>query len=252
LQDLHVTEWGDGSRVVLVHGSLGFGEETWGGLKPLGDAGFNLVLPDRRGHGQSPPVEGEDYERDAADLVPLLGDGAHLVGHSYGGISALWTAALRPEAVRSLTLIEPSCFGLVPDDPAAAAYMDRFRALWAQTELSDREFIREFMLLMDFPPAEINEELLDEVEPAVPVFRAGRPVWDASVPVAVLNAVMFPTLVISGGHSPAFDAVCDALVEAMGATGLVLAGAGHSVPELADELNPVLADFWHAAEARED
>ena len=37
----------------------------------------------------------------------------HLVGHSYGGGLALRIARERPEMVRSLTLVEPSCFHLL-------------------------------------------------------------------------------------------------------------------------------------------
>ena len=43
-----------------------------------------------------------DFEEDARDIAALLCDGAHLVGHSYCAIGALYAAALRPQAVRSL------------------------------------------------------------------------------------------------------------------------------------------------------
>jgi len=53
----------------------------------------------------------QDFEEDARDIAALLGDGAHLVGHSYGAVGALYAAALRPEAVHSLTVNEPPAFG---------------------------------------------------------------------------------------------------------------------------------------------
>ncbi|MGP3937151.1 alpha/beta fold hydrolase [Nonomuraea sp. KM88] len=53
---------------------------------------FRLLLMDRRGYGRSPDA-GErfpsDYLADADDIAELLGDGAHLVGHSYGGVGAM-------------------------------------------------------------------------------------------------------------------------------------------------------------------
>ena len=94
---LHVEEWGTGDRVVLVHGSLATGAEEWEAQRPLADEGFRLVVFDRRGYGQSPLATGEDFLVDADDIVELMGDGAHLVGHSYGGLGAMIAAARRPD-----------------------------------------------------------------------------------------------------------------------------------------------------------
>ena len=46
----------------------------------------------------SPPADGDDFEVDARDIAEALGDGAHLVAHSYGGVGALLAAAARPQA----------------------------------------------------------------------------------------------------------------------------------------------------------
>jgi B3/4 domain/alpha/beta hydrolase fold len=61
------------------------------------------------------------------DVVELLGDGVHLVGHSYGGVVAMLAAGLRPQAVRSLTLIEPLAPRLAAHDPSVAAALERMR-----------------------------------------------------------------------------------------------------------------------------
>ena len=101
---VHVTVWGEGEPAVLVHGSFGWGEETWREQRPLADH-YRLLLIDRRGFGASPANERVDFERDAEDVADLLEDGAHLVGHSYGGVASLVAAVRRPEAIRSLTVI---------------------------------------------------------------------------------------------------------------------------------------------------
>src|SRR5688500_358664 len=106
--DLHVDTWGDGTPVVLVHGSLATAAEEWEAQRPLVDEGFRLVAPDRRGYGRSPAAAGEDFLRDAEDIAELMGDGAHLVGHSYGGLGVLFAAALRPEATLSVAVLEPA------------------------------------------------------------------------------------------------------------------------------------------------
>src|SRR5205823_2034003 len=42
-------------------------------------------------------------------MAVLLERGAHLVGHSYGAIIALYAAALAADSVRTLTVSEPGC-----------------------------------------------------------------------------------------------------------------------------------------------
>lgn len=249
MTELHVTEMGVGTRAVFVHGSLSDGLDAWGGQQVLADFGYRLVLPDRRGYGRSPRGAGEDYQRDAADIAALLGDGAHLVGHSYGALSALWAACLRSEAVLSLTLIEPPAFGLVSDDPAVASYMDVFRGVWAQEDLSDREFLREFLLAMDMPPEMVTDEMLDEWTPAAATLRRCRPVWEAGLPTDDMTSSPYPTLVVSGAHSPAFDAAAHAVAAATDGRVEVLAGAGHMVQMLAEPFNELLLKFWTEAEA---
>jgi hypothetical protein len=61
-----------------------------------------------------------------------------------------------------------------------------------------------------------------------------------------LAAARFPKLVVSGAHSPAFDAVCDVLEARLGAERAVLPGAAHSLPR-APGYNDVLVDFVECA-----
>jgi pimeloyl-ACP methyl ester carboxylesterase len=77
--DMHVTTWGSGPRVVLVHGGAqggpASGDQQWSGQQPLADRGFGLLVPDRPGHGQSPSRGPEDLEIDAvwvALVAPLF------------------------------------------------------------------------------------------------------------------------------------------------------------------------------------
>jgi pimeloyl-ACP methyl ester carboxylesterase len=69
------------------------------------------VVPDRRGYWPNPPADREDFDEHADDIAALLATGEkgrmHLVAQSYGGLIGLLATARRPEAVRSLTVIEP-------------------------------------------------------------------------------------------------------------------------------------------------
>ena len=95
-------------------------------------------MPDRRGYGRSPASQGEDFLRDADDIAGLMGDGAHLVGHSYGGLGVLFAAARRPDAARSVTLLEPAAFTLGQHRIAARALLADVRRLWDQ-DLPDED-----------------------------------------------------------------------------------------------------------------
>src|SRR5690348_1311015 len=104
-------------RLLLVHGSVANGDVTWAAQRPLADR-FELVVPNRRGFPPNPDVESVDFEDEARWLDPLITPGTHLVGHSYGGVVALFAAAWSRDRVASLTVVEPPAFGLVEDGRA--------------------------------------------------------------------------------------------------------------------------------------
>jgi pimeloyl-ACP methyl ester carboxylesterase len=244
--DLFMESWGDGTPVVLVHGSLATGLDEWQAQRPLADRGFRLVIFDRRGYGQSPAIGGEDFLADAGDIAELMGDGAHLVGHSYGGLGAMFAAARRPEATRSLVLLEPGAFAAGQRYPAARKLVDEIRRLWPR-DLSDREWVVRFLTLVGSDPDALSTELIDSAVALVPVCRRGRPAWEAELPFAALASATFPKLVVSGGHSDAFDGICDDVAERIGASRAVVTGAGHEIQFAGPPLNDMLHALWTAA-----
>ena len=243
--DLFVDTWGAGTTVVLVHGSLAIGSEEWQTQRPLADEGFRLVVFDRRGYGRSPAVEGEDFLRDADDIAELMGDGAHLVGHSYGGLGAMFAAARRPEATRSLALLEPGAFALGQHNEAGRTLVENVRRAW-QADLPDEAWVMGFLEAVGSNPADLSAELIADAVRSVPVLRHAR-LWEAGLPLAELAAARFPKLVVSGGHSAGFDAICDDLAEQIGATRTVVTGAGHEIQFTGAAINDVLLSLWRSA-----
>lgn len=241
MTDIFVESWGAGTPVVLVHGSLATGVEEWQAQRPLAEEGYRLLVLDRRGYGRSPMTEGEDFLRDADDIVEVMGDGAHLVGHSYGGLGVLMAAARRPEASLSLTLLEPGAFALGQRESAARVLVERVRSLW-DLDLPDEEWVVRFLRIVGsdgLPP-----ELIAAAVPVVPVFRRGRPIWETELPITELASAAFPKLVVSGGHSAGFEAICDDLAEQIGASRSVSKGAGHEVQFTGEPLNRALTRLW--------
>jgi pimeloyl-ACP methyl ester carboxylesterase len=192
VSDLFIESWGVGTPVVLVHGSLATGADEWQAQRPLADEGFQLMVLDRRGYGRSPSADGEDFVRDGEDIADLMGDGAHLVGHSYGGLGVLFAASRRPDATLSLTLLEPGAFGLGQHHPAPRALVGDVRRLW-DLDLPDDEWVVHFLKAVGsdlIPP-----ELIAAAVPLVPVLRRGRPIWESELPLAELSAESFPKVV---------------------------------------------------------
>ena len=246
MSDLFVDSWGTGTPVVLVHGSLATGVDEWQAQRPLAEEGFRLLVLDRRGYGRSPVAEGEDFLRDADDIAELMEDGAHLVGHSYGGLGVLFAAARRPDATRSVALLEPGAFGLGQRNPAARTLLDDVRRIWRE-DLPDDDWVVRFLTAVGSDPVALPPGLLAAAVPLVPVLRHGRPPWEAQLPLSELASARFPKLVVSGGHSTGFDAICDDLAERIGASRAVVAGAGHEVQFTGRPVNEALLALWRTA-----
>ena len=243
---LCIDELGDGPPIVFVHGGGMGGALAWAAQFPLA-ASWRLVMPYRLGYGASPPIPGEDFERDAGPIADLLGDGAHLVGHSYGGAVALLAAARRPAAVRSLTVIESGSSGVARSHPAVAAFEGALAALVADPPPDPAARIHAVFAILE-PSGRLPEPL------PPPLLDFGRRLdtfrWpsEAVIPVDELAAAPFPKLWVSGGHSPVHEAITDALAEQIGGQRLVLRGAGHAPQRLGEPFNARLAAFLAAAD----
>ena len=238
---MHVEQWGHGPPVVLVHGSVTGGRLTWSGQRPLAER-FGLVVMDRPGYGASPPAGPEDFEVDAGLVAEVLGEGAHLVGHSYGGVVALLAAARRPEAVWSLTVIEPPAFALARGVPEVDALVEKLKAHWRSGPRDPETFLRRFLELVG-AAVSLPSPLPPLLAQGARVLLTERGPWEADIPLDALRAASFPVLAVSGAHSRAFDAVCDALELGASARRAVIPGAGHSVQRAGAPFNAVLESF---------
>lgn len=198
----HTHVWGEGTPVVLVHGS-GSSGTVFEGLFQV--PGYRFLAPDRHGYGARPSDERGDFDADAADVADLLGDGAHLVGSSYGGLVALLAAARRPGAVRSLAVNEPPAFSVARGHPPVDAVARRLAHVYAAMgSATPEEFDVAFNVAYGFPPS--TPTAMDEqTRKNVRAMMAERLPNEAEIPVATLAAAPFPKLVISGGWSNAFE-----------------------------------------------
>jgi pimeloyl-ACP methyl ester carboxylesterase len=245
--DLEITRVGSGPAVLLVHGSVVGAERTWRQQLALGER-WSLSLPNRPGFGTSPPLERGDFELEAPLFAELLGEGAHLVGHSYGAVIALYAAALRPDAVLSLTVSEPGCLRVAAGDPRVDAQIAHGELLYEQAAtLEPLEFLSAFrggVGSTNETPAQLSGELLAGAR----LLMRERPPWEAEPALEDLAGAGFPKLVVSGGHSPVFEAVCDAVAGRLRARRAVISGRRHTIPATGAAYNARLHAFLSESE----
>ena len=245
--DLDVERLGQGPPVVFVHGSIVGPRQTWRAQRELA-AHWTLILPHRPGFGASPPLARGDFEAEAPLIAELLGHGAHLVGHSYGAVIALHAAALRPGAVRSLTVTEPGALRIAAGDEKVDTIVAWGEELYRRrAELDPHDFVQLFRTGVGSAHA-TPEAMPEWLARGAEHVMNERPPWESDPPLDALARGSFPTLVISGRHSPVFETVCDVLAERVGAERGTASGRGHSIPLVGARYNALLEDFLRRAE----
>ena len=98
---------GDGPPLLLLHG--GGTRRYWDAVVPHFDDDYTVVIPDRRGRGDSGDHDEYSLDREVEDTRAIInavdGDPV-LFGHSFGGLRALETARVAP--TKALVAYEPA------------------------------------------------------------------------------------------------------------------------------------------------
>jgi pimeloyl-ACP methyl ester carboxylesterase len=270
MTDLHIEQYGAGEPAVLIHGSGSWGVDTFPAQHELGDE-FQVLLMDRRGHGQSPPAAVIGWPTDMHDVASLLEElnGAHLVGHSTGGTVALLAAGLRPDLVRSLVAIEPSVWGIAdPGGPLPDVAIAQRDVQARGPHMTAIEFWEALVAAAGVPDsAQVVSSMTADFGEAdwagVDVSR--HEVWagDAPVDLVTLAAASFPKVVAAGAHDPGilpFEASLSeatalinrehrALARRIGAAFVAFPRSGHG-PQIDEPaaVNRLLRDTWHGSQ----
>ena len=107
--DLNYKTFGQGEPLLILHGLFGT-LDNWQTLgKQLADH-YTVYLIDQRNHGRSPHVEDMNYPAMASDLKEFMEAnwiyGAHILGHSMGGKTAMQFAGQYPDMVEKLIVVD--------------------------------------------------------------------------------------------------------------------------------------------------
>jgi pimeloyl-ACP methyl ester carboxylesterase len=222
-----------GERVLLWHGGAG-PELTWSKQHAL-SATFQLRIPWRRGYLPSATSARQDWTSDVRDLLRVMADGTHVVAHSYGGLSALFAAAIAPHRFASLTIIEAPLYAFAPDDPELQQLAALARAFVSGAPEARTAFLSLAGLPPDHPQTRVTERLARDL----------RDPGDQKPDLTRLLAARLPAAIVSGGHNGALERMSDALARDLGAERWVLEGAGHAVPRQ-KHFNDRLTEFVRA------
>jgi pimeloyl-ACP methyl ester carboxylesterase len=117
-QARYFAEHGAGPPLILVHGSMSSHRQWQSLIDRLRDRyrviAADLLLADPA----SRKLGAFTFAQDCAFIGALIGanPGAHLLGHSYGGVVVIKAAMASRDKTASLILIEPSCFHLLKQE----------------------------------------------------------------------------------------------------------------------------------------
>lgn len=99
----------DGDPVLLLHGGFG-NANNFNAMRPALEEHYELIVPERRGHGHTPDLPGPiTYDNMAEDTIAFMAaiglERAHLVGWSDGAMVGLLVALRAPERVSKLAFL---------------------------------------------------------------------------------------------------------------------------------------------------
>jgi pimeloyl-ACP methyl ester carboxylesterase len=147
-QTVSYTDQGAGPAVVLLHAGGSSGRQ-WAKVAARLESRFRVFAPDLWGFGGTAAWNGQErlsHDHHAELVMGVIEHLAvgkvHLVGHSYGGATAVRTALARPATVARLVLIEPILMRLLDNDvdrPLFREYAGMAQHFLAHADIGDLE-----------------------------------------------------------------------------------------------------------------
>lgn len=238
---LAVSLLGKGKPVLLLHGWT-FNRHMWSGQYPLADT-WQLVMPDRRGFGQSsaPPCLQQEY----ADIDRLIPAGRFaIIGFSQGATVAMDYARRYPERVAALVVSGAPLHNIVGTDPAGAVPLERYRELIAADDLAGMKQLWRRHRLMESEAA--NNLAID----LMLADYSGRDLVEDDSEIELTRAhisnLSMPVLALTGEMDTPWRCAVTQYIgnHAQSAESHIIAGAGHLCPlEKPTQFNRLIGQF---------
>ena len=228
------------TAVVMVHGAFCGGWTYENFRKPFEAAGFDVLAPDLRGHGEDQPssavvgVSMTDYAADIAKLCAALPEPPVLLGHSMGGLVA--QLAAKKAEIRALVLLAPSppwgVTGSSLEEAATAFGVSMMGAFSSGALQPDKSLMRTYSL--DRMPKAEQDAAVARLRPeSAAAVRETLNWWlDPFMTTSVgPGAIHAPSLVISGQNDVVHSSTtARATAERIGAAFKIMPGMSHWLP----------------------
>jgi lipase len=236
-----VVEQGTGTPVVFLHSGVGSAGE-WKQVFSLWPEGYRLVAIEAYRDGTGPGVAGrrslDDYAAQVYAVAEHVGGSVCLVGFSWGGATALRVAAVAPELVDSLAVVEPEAYALLRTQDADAysqicGLRDRWRARvragqWYEAFEEFVDFYNGAGSFARWPPPRRDAFLAAQ--------QTRGDLWDVlfdnRLTLDALAGLTAPVHVVEGTQTTAVDhAICDVVRRHVPhPQHTLIEGAGHMMP----------------------
>ena len=239
---VHPRHWpGDPARPGLaLHCMLG-SARAWDGVAGRLSGRLDLRGFDMPGHGRSTdwvPRDGVDFHTHVTRLAAAMIDRPlDLIGHSFGATVALRIAVGAPQAIRSLTLIEPVLFAAAPPEARATEAAANAALAQALAEGRDADAARDFTARWgaqgwDQLPAPARAAMTHQIRLVADSHAALSLDAHAILRPGGLEGIDAPVMIITGTDSPPIiAAIAEALAARLPDIGrATVPGAGHMLP----------------------
>lgn len=221
---------GAGEPLVLLHGGTGAGV-NWGLIFKNAPAGYQLIIPDLRGHGRSTnPSGGFTFRQSALDVFAMLD---HLgiekfkaIGISLGAKTLLHVATQQPARLEAMVLVSATPYfpaqtraimrQVSPDNRTEAEWEqmrqwhkhgdEQIRALWTMANSFKDSYDD-----MNFTPP-----YLSTIAARTLIVHGDRdPLYPINMAVELYSAIprSYLWVIPNGGHGPIFGKMVDQFVE---------------------------------------
>ncbi|MDF2500854.1 MAG: hypothetical protein K0Q77_1568 [Anaerosporomusa subterranea] len=232
-------------RIVLIHGNMA-STRWWQGVMNIMEDDFELLALDLRGYGKSPNgsafVSLADHAADIAELVKIEEFAPfNLVGHSLGGAVTMQFAALYPDMLEGLVLV----------DSAPVDGMKDIKYDLVQMMLENQTILLAALksTLVKPVPEEVWAEFAEDCLLGAKSVMANTRALDGADFTAAARAFAKPVLVIHGEQDRVVPvAEAEKAVAAYPQSRLeIVAGVGHN-PQVEDAatFTQLLGDFVRA------
>ena len=222
----------DGPQLVALHGLMGSGAVWSPFVRNLGD-GFDVLLPDARGHGSSSvPANGymyEDHADDVCELIRSLGlNKPILIGHSMGGMIAALVASRLGSRLGGVVLVDPTFIS--PEWQREVYESDVFEQHRRFLETDRDELITQARARKTSRTAEMIEIVTDaRLRTSIKALDVLTP--PNPDPMTLIESITAPILLVRGGRGIVSQQVAEALAAVNPNLRLeTIEDAGHAIP----------------------